>query len=724
MRKEVRKETGKKTRPIHSTDKKVSSKFRLNSISSKFNILISGLLIVVFGVVFLIVGIRFHDSTIEDNQRIFDNRNQATANHVMGIMDKNLLTGMDLQKIIQDMIDEGEMDRQELTKHMGQSLIPNKDAVGIGVAFEANGFDGQDALQIDAQTTDKTGRFIPYVVRNGDQVTMEPIVGVDEGEWYQKPMTTGKIELTEPFIYDGVPMATISLPLFKGSDTVGVVAVDIELGIIQDQLQAVSEDTNYSVIISNSGNIVGHGLNEDIGSKNIKEFDQETAEVLGRMSIGEKFAIWGKSAVTGKEAIKIYTPVKFEHFNTAWTTFSVVEKQTFTGKVNALLWLISGIAVVALIVMIVLISILVKRIAVKPIGILKNSIGKLNDYDFSEAAHAPVLPLTTRQDEIGDISTGLKKMIESISGLIGNIGENSQNVAATAEELTATAQRTTETGEEISRTIEEISRGAGDQANDTEQAAHKVSDVEKLIETEVETIKKLVESTEKIEKEKQEGTVLLAELSTKSEEAEVGTKDVYQAIMENNDSAEKIESASEMIQSIADQTNLLALNAAIEAARAGESGKGFAVVADEIRKLAEQSTEFTKEIKSVIGQLKNKSGQAVDIVSNNRKIVQKQMESVKSTSSKFDIISAAIEDTKGIVTALERSTKQMEERKAELVTIIMSLSAIAEENAASTQEAYSSMEEQTSSMHQVTGASENLAEIADELQHLIDRFKV
>ena len=66
---------------------------------------------------------------------------------------------------------------------------------------------------------------------------------------------------------------------------------------------------------------------------------------------------------------------------------------------------------------------------------------------------------------------------------------------------------------------------------------------------------------------------------------------------------EELSRLTENFMKIAKQFNLLALNAAIEAARVGESGKGFAVVASEFRKLADNTSKLSKEIKNIVDRL-------------------------------------------------------------------------------------------------------------------------
>jgi methyl-accepting chemotaxis protein len=322
------------------------------------------------------------------------------------------------------------------------------------------------------------------------------------------------------------------------------------------------------------------------------------------------------------------------------------------------------------------------------------------------------------------MSQALGLMTENIRNFVIKTSESSEQVAASSEELTATAQQSATAADEVARTIEAIADGAGEQAKDTTHAAEDVGYLGALAEEDATHLNRLNDAVHVIENKKNESFEILGDLIEKTKQNNRAVESIQKAILGNNDSAEQIESASGMIQSIAEQTNLLALNAAIEAARAGEAGRGFSVVADEIRKLAEQSNNFTAEIQKVISELKFSSQGSVEEVKAVIDIVKAQTDSVRKTEEKFEQIAEAIDKVQTAIESLNVSSGKMEGSRKSISAIMENLSAISEENAAGTQEASAAIEQQTAAIEEIANASENMAQIAESLRTLILKFMI
>ena len=357
----------------------------------------------------------------------------------------------------------------------------------------------------------------------------------------------------------------------------------------------------------------------------------------------------------------------------------------------------------------------------KPLQIVTNNVATVAQYDLKK--DVPEI-YVNRKDEIGSIASSVQELTVNLRSLIKSVQETAEQVASSSEELTATSQQSATAAEEVAQTITEIARGAGDQAESTTSGSEKLMDLGLAIDEDKENIISLSNASSIVTKTIGEGLEIVDDLGIKTKANGEAAGIVYESIIKTNESSSKIGEASTLIASIAEQTNLLALNAAIEAARAGEHGRGFAVVADEIRKLAEQSTQSTKNIDLMVSKLIEDAETAVKKMIEAGEIVKKQEQSVGATRDKFQEISKAMQHVGLLVERIESASLIMEEKKNQVQDVLQNLSAVAEENAASTEQASAAIEEQTASIEDISHASENLAELAMVLRQLIEQFKV
>lgn len=199
---------------------------------------------------------------------------------------------------------------------------------------------------------------------------------------------------------------------------------------------------------------------------------------------------------------------------------------------------------------------------------------------------------------------------------------------------------------------------------------------------------------------------------------------IAEQINMTNTSAQEIQRAVEMITAIADETNLLSLNASIEAARAGEQGRGFAVVASQIQKLAEQSAESAQQITYIVGNLLHDAETTAETMEDVVDIVDSQKEKLLQTDAQFETVNRGIQDSLFKIGQIRDKSKILDESRKQMANMIMSLSAISEENASASEETASSTAKLNERVKKITQEVTILKKIAADLEQQIQIFKI
>ncbi len=221
---------------------------------------------------------------------------------------------------------------------------------------------------------------------------------------------------------------------------------------------------------------------------------------------------------------------------------------------------------------------------------LLEEMGDLADGDLTVSA-------TVTEDITGAIADSVNYTIDELRNLVTQINTTTLQVASAAQETQATALHLTDASDHQAQQITEVSSAINDMAGSIEQVSQNASQSSDVAKQSVnlaaqgnEAVKKAIYGMDTIREQIQETSKRMKRLG---------------------ESSQQIGDIVELINDIAEQTNILSLNAAIQATMAGEAGRGFAVVADEVQRLAERSSNATKQIDALVKTIQSDTSEAI-----------------------------------------------------------------------------------------------------------------
>ncbi|WP_145050008.1 methyl-accepting chemotaxis protein [Paenibacillus xylanexedens] len=531
----------------------------------------------------------------------------------------------------------------------------------------------------------------------------EQIYDPRERSWYTQAMAE-----SEPIISDTFQSATtgewVVTAAAKLADGKGVFGANVSLNHLKESVDNIhigKEGKLY--MLDNGGKFLFH--------YNIESGVQSDASYINEMYTQDRGTV--KYTYEGQELQAVY----FTNPATGWKIVGELVPSEAAEAVRPILIRTYMVVGASLLVGIILLIFIIRSIH-RPLTQLTQAASQVSAGDLT--VHIGM----KRNDEFGQLANSFDTMTSSLREVLGEVHGTSSQLAASSEELMASSEQTSKATEQVA----ELMQGA---AEGTTKQNHSLSATGQLVGEMSLGVKEISTSAESTAR-------IALEASTKSEAGMVTVDGAVAYMHQVNDESKAVEAViedlraknDEIIQivteitAIAKQTNILALNATIEAARAGEQGRGFAVVANEVKILAQSSGSSAERINELMQEMQEKTNAVQSTFAQTGESMMKSSQMITEAGEAFQDIRDAVQQVAAQAEEVSAASRQIDGGMGHVTKAVNDTIILSDQIASGTEDGSAAAQEQLATMEEVAASSAALSRMAEDLQSMIERFKL
>lgn len=320
---------------------------------------------------------------------------------------------------------------------------------------------------------------------------------------------------------------------------------------------------------------------------------------------------------------------------------------------------------------------------------LLDEMGDLADGDLTVKAQVS-------ENITGAIADSINYTIDNLRGLVVEINRATDQVTGATTQAKSTSEALMSATEIQGKQIQETGEAVANMTRSILQVSSNASEASQVAQRSLQAATQGAEAV-------QNTIAGMNEIRTQIQETSKRIKRL-------GESSQEISEIVELISDITEQTNILALNAAIQAASAGEAGRGFTVVAEEVQRLAERSSEATKQISAIVKTIQTDTNDAVAAM-------EKSTEGVVEGARLSDAAGQALNEIEAVSNDLAQLIRSISNATAAQTEVASKVSR-------NMQEIQNITVQTSEGTRQTADSVEQLIDLAEELRGSVAGFKL